>query len=165
MFNKNLFRLIAILFVLLSTAACSSPAPENNVVDSQIPTEEEAPYFNFEYPTSGANIPVDVLTAKGNHNLDTDTFVWIFLHDLYAGYYLQNPPVKLIGDGTWRAANIRLGPEITALVAVEVDSSGDALIRSWVQNQRWGRIDLEELETLSGYHELAWLDITTPSVN
>lgn len=101
-------------------------------------------------------------TAKGSHALDKDAHVWIFLRDIFGGYYLQNPPVEILEKGKWEASNIRVGAGINSLIAVQVDSTGHERILQWVSVNRWGKIAGEEVKGLSGYKELARVSVKTP---
>jgi hypothetical protein len=104
----------------------------------------------------------DKITIKGTHNLSPESNVWIFLKDIFGGYYLQNPPAELLSNGNWEATNIKLGREISYIVVIYVSPKGNESIEGWVQAKRWGRIPQQDIKALSGYRELAKVKIITP---
>ena len=125
---------------------------------------DEPTKFQFTSPKPDTEFKTaDPITATGTHRLKTDDHVWMFLLDIYGGYYLQNPPVELLKDGKWEATNIRPRKGIRAIVAVYVDAQGHESVRKWVEAGRWGKILLSELKELHGYEELARLPIITPA--
>lgn len=121
--------------------------------------------FTFSSPAADAEFEANVIiSADGTHNLTPDSTAWIFLRDIYSGYYLQSPAIEVHADGTWGATNIRLGKEIQYIIAIYVEPEGDSTIRSWVNTDRWGRIEEDEIKNLSGYYELSRVRIKTPGV-
>jgi hypothetical protein len=111
--------------------------------------------FAFTDPIPDLTMPSAApRAAHGTHRLELNTRAWLFLRDIYGGYYLQNPPVDLLANGQWVAGNLRIGTEIDALIAVQVDEEGRRRILDWVGANRWGRIGADEVKALSGYKEL-----------
>lgn len=127
--------------------------------DEQKPAE-----FTFTIPKAGTEFKTaEPIAASGVHRLRTNEHVWIFLLDIFGGYYLQNPAVELLQDGKWEATNIRPGKGIRAMVAVYVSLKGDERIRKWIEVNRWGKISAGEVRDLPGYRELARVPIVTPN--
>lgn len=125
--------------------------------------EKKSAEFAFTIPKPATEFKTaDPITASGGHRLRTNEHVWIFLLDIFGGYYLQNPTVELLEDGKWEATNIRPGKGIRAIVAVYVSPKGDERIRKWVEVNRWGKISAGEVRELPGYRELARVPIITP---
>jgi len=119
--------------------------------------------FKIISPSKNAKFNVDQrIVMEGTHNISSSSLVWIFLKDIFGGYYLQNPPVELLNDGTWEATNIKIGKEIRYIIAVKVNSKGNVAIKSWVKNNRWGKIKQAEIKGLPGYEELSRVKIITP---
>jgi len=83
-----------------------------------------------------------VIEANGKYSLDSNSFVWIVLHDTYRHYYLQNPPVTLNSDGSWSAKNLHLGHDIIEIIFVQVNQSGHEGFLRKVKNQDWGAFDI-----------------------
>jgi hypothetical protein len=104
----------------------------------------------------------EIVTVSGSHNRTLGDHIWIFLKDIFGGYYVQNPPVELLTDGTWVATNIRPGRSIRYILAIYVNPDGNRLIRGWVRMNRWSRIEEEEVKALPGCVELARVSIRTP---
>jgi len=88
--------------------------------------------------------------------------VWIFLRDIFQGYYVQNPPAELLSNGKWEATNIRIGKEIRYIIAIYVNREGNETIRGWINRDRFERIEQKEIQALPGYRELARVQIKTP---
>lgn len=120
--------------------------------------------FTFEEPKPDTEVTSPApRSAKGTHHLDKDAHVWMFLRDIFGGYYLQNPPVELLENGQWEEGNIRIGKGIKYLIAVQVDVTGHQSVLQWVNVNRWGKITAEEVKSLSGYKELARVSVKTPN--
>ncbi|MEI6152320.1 MAG: hypothetical protein WCQ10_07320 [Chitinophagia bacterium] len=63
--------------------------------------------------------------------------VWVVLQDTYGNYYLQNPPVVFFNDGRWHSVNIVPGADIASISFIEVDQSGNQLLRVMVKQNNW----------------------------
>lgn len=117
----QIMSVLCIVSVLILVPACSrppeptpTPRPEPSPTPTLVPPELE-----IVSPTPEAEITLgsgEKILASGTHNLSPEDHVWIFLKDIYGGYYLQNPHVELLGDGTWEAPNIRPRKEIRYII-------------------------------------------------
>jgi hypothetical protein len=128
----------------------ASPTPTPTLTATPTPTPTSTPTvtvtstqaFIFVSPKEGQTFTAGAILYKsdvhGTHKLPSDTHVWLLLSDVYGNYYLQNPPVRFINDGTWTATNIRLGQDIDQILAVKVTEEGDKEFQKKVQNQEWG---------------------------
>ncbi len=99
--------------------------------------------FQITSPANGKTFSVgSVVEANGDHTLDTASFVWAILRDIFDHYYLQNPPVLLNPNGNWQAKNLHLGHDILEILFVKVTSDGNSLFLRKVKNNDWGAFDV-----------------------
>jgi len=98
--------------------------------------------FQIISPPNGKSFSIgSVVEASGQHSLELNTSLWAVLRDIYGHYYLQNPPVRLNTDGSWRAQNIHLGHDIIEIIFVSVTKSGHDLFLRKVKDNDWGAFD------------------------
>ena len=129
------------------------------------PTCFSGGYLTITSPTPDTQYKgKEIFTVGGGHNCALGDHIWIFLKDIFGGYYVQNSPVELLTDGTWVATNIRPGRQIRYILAIYVSPDGNRLIRGWVRMNRWDRIEEDEVTALPGYVELARVPIRTPGI-
>jgi hypothetical protein len=120
---------------------------ENNTSETVISTTQVNPshsiqelptiIFEIEEPKENENIPNGIIKVSGTHTMPLQSHVWILLGDSFGNYYLQNPPVILRRNGTWKATNIRPGMGITSINAVYVDTIGNKTFEEKVRNNNW----------------------------
>jgi len=108
-----------------------------------------------------AGTPIQVSGTYSS--LPKDTHIWLFLIDVFGGYYLQNPVVEILSKSQWEQNNVRPGKGIRYIVALQVDKQGHQRVSGWAGVGRWGRIPAEEIKTLPGYEELDRVKVKTPS--
>jgi len=98
--------------------------------------------FSFDEPREGQEYKIgEPLPNKGTYkNLTPDHYVWLVLRDNLGNYYLQNPPPRLTGDGSWDAT-VRPGENILEICAVLVDEHGEAEFRRKVRENEWGAFE------------------------
>lgn len=82
---------------------------------------------------------------------DTDR-VWVVLRDEYGNLYLQNPPVSILGT-QWKATNIRPLNNITDILFVKVDLSGDSVLLQHVGANNLSLSSLPANSTIVGFIE------------
>ena len=98
--------------------------------------------FQITSPTNGKSFSAgSVIDANGKHSLDINSFVWAVLRDTYGHYYLQNPPVVINSDGSWRSTNLHLGHDILEIIFIKVTTNGDDHFLVKVKNNDWGAFD------------------------
>ena len=99
--------------------------------------------FKIISPSTGKSFSTgSVIEANGQHSLVLNSFVWVVLRDIYGHYYLQNPPVMISSDGSWRAKNLHLGHDIIEIVFVKVTRDGNDQFLRKVKNNEWGAFDV-----------------------
>ncbi|MDX1948445.1 MAG: hypothetical protein SFU86_23860 [Pirellulaceae bacterium] len=100
------------------------------------------------------------ITIEGEHPVGVNDEVkcWAFCRDQFGGWYVQNPPVELTGE-TFEATNIRPGAGIIKIAFVVVDKSGHERLKSWVKQERFGKIEDDEVRALPGFREIGRLKI------
>jgi len=164
---QTLFLVCLTVSVLCLVSACTRP-PEPTLTPTPSPTPTPKPpmvEILTPSPETEFNLgPNEKILASGAHNLSLEDHVWIFLKDIYGWYYLQNPHIELLADGTWEATNIRPRKEIRYIIAIYVNSQGHERIQGWVRAERWGNIGEGEVKGLEGYLELDRVPIITPGV-
>jgi hypothetical protein len=147
---KNLAILIALLLGSLLTRTAQAQ-------------NQAAAKFKIVIPSPGQEVePGKRTSASGEHSLPAESHVWLFLIDNFGGFYLQNPAVEFTKDGQWEHNNVRPGRGIASLVAIQVNALGNERLLGWAKNNRWGKINRDEIKALPGYTELARVRITTP---
>ncbi len=98
--------------------------------------------FSIIFPVAGkAYSAGSVIEAHGRHTLDQNSNAWGILRDTYGHYYLQNPPIALSSDGSWRATNLHLGHDILEIIFVKVSANGNDQFLGKVKNNDWGAFD------------------------
>jgi|GEM_PF-4373000 len=168
---KHLFLVLLFGPCVGSVLAVPVHTPTPNLFPSQAPRKatgkkatgaQPGPFrISVPLPDKGFK-PGDIITSKGTHKLSPDDHVWIFLRDIFQGYYVQNPPAELLSNGKWEATNIRIGKEIRYIIAIYVNREGNETIRGWINRDRFERIEQKEIQALPGYRELARVQIKTP---
>jgi hypothetical protein len=78
------------------------------------------------------------LTIEGRYSGDAGVAVRVILEDSYGQYYVQNPEVKLLPDGTWRATNILPGDGIMYVHFVALNESGKRFFDQMVERRAFG---------------------------
>ena len=99
------------------------------------------PPIGFSVTTlrSGQVIPHGIaFTINGTYSSAGSGRVWVVLEDNLGQYYLQTPPVRFNGDGTWIAMNINPALEITRVDFVYVTTAGDMLFKQKVAAKDFG---------------------------
>lgn len=148
------------------TAQSSTATPESANTSTPIPSPTPSlvpPRLEILAPPLDTEVGAcDIITANGTHNLTSDEKVWIFLRDIYRNYYVQNPPIELLTDGTWEATNIRPCKEIRYIIAIYVNPEGNELVESWVRTRLFGAISEDAIKALPGSMELDRVRIITP---
>jgi hypothetical protein len=138
----------------------SSPTPTDTPAPTVTPEQIS---FGFDSPKPGDRIPANTgITCEGTYSLPagiafTDVHIWIVLKDDFGNYYLQSPQVELKAEGRWEATNIRPGPGITQIVAIQVTNEGHKIFLQKAEREDW--IDFKELP--EGSRPLANVNITT----
>ena len=98
--------------------------------------------FSITFPAFGKTYSAgSIIEANGKHALDQDSHAWAILQDTYGHYYLQNPPIALSSDGSWRAINLHLGHDIIEIIFVRVTKNGHNHFLEKVKNKDWGAFD------------------------
>jgi len=98
--------------------------------------------FQITSPTVGQAFSVgSVIEAHGRHALDHNSSAWAILWNTYGHYYIQNPPIDLTPDGSWRATNMHLGHDIIEIIFVRVTKDGNDYFLEKVKNNNWGAFD------------------------
>lgn len=151
------------ILTLLSLPACTfTPTPTPSPTPTPEPPKVEI--LNPSPETEFNLGPNQKILANGTHNLSSKDHVWVFLKDIYGWYYLQNPDIDLLADGSWEATNIRPRKEIRYIIVIYVNDQGHEQIQGWARAGRWGNIGEGEMEALDGYLELDRVPIITPGV-
>lgn len=144
---------LAVGLVVALTLADVSLAAEPTTEDTQ---------FQITRPKPGEHLtPGTPYVAEGKHRRPMTATAWLFVVDLYGGYYLQNPAIHFKRDHTWEMTNLRPGKEISHVVAIEVNSRGNERVREWARDGRFGRISEREVFDLPGCIELCRQRINT----
>jgi hypothetical protein len=147
----------ASLLLLLGVAVLAL-FPEETFAAEKKPVE-----FAFKVPRPNARFETpEPIIAQGVHKLASNDHVWMFLVDIFGGYYIQSPQVELLKDGKWEATNIRPSKGIRTIVAAHVDAKGHERILRWIEVDRFGKISSKEVKELPGYRELDRVSIVTP---
>jgi hypothetical protein len=113
-FNFDVGRLLGVLDSTLSEAK-----PEFHVVtlpDRSAVRDEDLP-----------------LMIEGDYSGDMGAAVRVILEDSYGQYYVQNPEVKLLSDGTWRAMNVLPGHGIMYVHFVKLDDAAKRFFDQMVE--------------------------------
>jgi len=98
--------------------------------------------FQVTSPVVGKSYSAgSVIEANGRHALDHHSNAWAILRDKYGHYYLQNPPIALSSDGSWRATNLHLGHDILEIIFIKVTTNGNDHFLGKVKNNDWGAFD------------------------
>ena len=98
--------------------------------------------FSITSPAIEKTYPAgSVIEANGRHALDAHSNVWAILQDTYGHYYLQNPPLVLSSDGSWRATNLHLGHDVVEIIFVSVTKTGNEHFLGKVKDNDWGAFD------------------------
>ena len=101
--------------------------------------------------------------VTGKHKLSEDAHVWIFLKDRFNNFYLQYPPVEFLDETTWEATNVVIKDNVRSLWAVQVAAEGNkkllGLFNQMKQEDKWGSIQMDYLESLPGYGKLNQITI------
>lgn len=143
------------------TPATKPPTPVSSKAVTEVePKEAEFRFFDPKPDT--ACEPGKRIGASGLHRLATNDHMWLFLEDVFGGYYLQNPPATLFPNGQWEQNNVVPGKGIRCIIAVRVDEDGHKRVRGWAEVNRWGKILVDEIQSLPGYGELGRVRIITP---
>ncbi len=95
---------------------------------------------SFDEPTQGQECRMgERLSAEGTHtNLTPEHNVWLLLSDGLGNYYMQNPPPRLLENGTWSARNLMPGENIVEILAVVADDRANAEFQRKVRAKEWG---------------------------
>ncbi len=78
------------------------------------------------------------LMIEGRYSGDMGAAVRVILEDSYRQYYIQNPEVKFLSDGTWRATNILPGDGIMYVHFVALDDAGKRFFDQMVERRAFG---------------------------
>lgn len=91
------------------------------------------------------------ITIEGQHPISVSSgdSCWVFLKDGTGGLYLQTPNVELLGED-FIAENIRPGSGIKAAIFVAVTKSGHDRLKAWARQERFGKIDEDEVKAVPG---------------
>jgi len=94
--------------------------------------------LRFESPQEGQTFGAGtVIEARGRHTFTPDTLIWLVLSDAFGNLYLQNPPVRLLVNGSWTGRNVNLGQGVTEIHAVRVTEEGDKEFQTKVLRLEW----------------------------
>jgi hypothetical protein len=142
----------AILVALLLGSLLTGTAQAQN---------QAAAKFKIVIPNQAPK-PGERISVSGEHSLPAESHVWLFLIDNFGGFYLQNPEVELLGGGKCEHNSVRPGKGIASLVAIQVNANGHGHVLGWAKNNRWGKINRDEIKALPGYVELTRIRFATP---
>jgi hypothetical protein len=78
------------------------------------------------------------LMIEGRYSGYVGVAVRVILEDSYQQYYVQNPEVKLLSDGTWSATNILPGHGIMYVHFVSLDRAGKNFFDQMVERRAFG---------------------------
>jgi TIR domain-containing protein len=116
-------------------------APLLSTLDSQL-RPDPPPQIQFHVDTlpdrsavRDADLP---LTIEGRYSGDAGIAVRVILEDSYGQYYVQNPEVKLLSDGTWRATNVLPGDGIMYVHFVGLKDAGKRFFDQMVERHAFG---------------------------
>jgi TIR domain-containing protein len=147
-FNFEVGRLMRILDTTLANATVPqlpreiprkdevSGTPSNPEDDEgQPPTRFRAVTLPDRSTVRGQDLP---LVIEGRYRGDMGTAVRVILEDSYGQYYIQNPEVKFLPDGTWRATNILPGEGIMYVHFVKLDEAAKRFFDQMVKRHAFG---------------------------
>lgn len=174
-----LFVVLSISLLLTFLIACSrpqpTPTPEPSPTPTIVPTLSPTPTplppeLEFSSPVPDSQYSLgedDSIIVNGTYKNLTpeESYVWLFLVDIFGGYYLQSPAIILLNDGTWEGTNIRPLEEIRYVVAIYVSPGGNQVLEGWVDDELFGQLDASRVKGVDGYQELARVKIITPGIN
>jgi hypothetical protein len=78
------------------------------------------------------------LMIEGRYSGYVGVAVRVILEDSYQQYYVQNPEVKFLSDGTWSATNILPGHGIMYVHFVSIDGAGKNFFDQMVERRAFG---------------------------
>ncbi len=78
------------------------------------------------------------LMIEGRYSGGVGAAVRVILEDSYGQYYVQNPEIKFLSDGTWYATNILPGDGIMYVHFVALDDAGKHLFDQMVERRAFG---------------------------
>jgi TIR domain len=147
-FNFEVERLLKILGRTLAKATVLQPPPESPREDEAPGTlsnpedDEEQPRTRFRVVTLPDRSTVrdqDLpLVIEGRYRGDMGAAVRVILEDSYGQYYVQNPEVKFLPNGTWRATNVLPGEGIMYVHFVKVDEAAKHFFDQMVNRHAFG---------------------------
>jgi hypothetical protein len=78
------------------------------------------------------------LVIEGRYAGDTGASMRVILEDSYRQYYVQNPEIRFLSDGTWCATNIIPGDGIMYVHFVVLDEAGKRFFDQMVERHAFG---------------------------
>jgi hypothetical protein len=78
------------------------------------------------------------LVIEGRYSGDTGASMRVILEDSYQQYYVQNPEIRFLSDGTWCATNIIPGDGIMYVHFVVLDEAGKRFFDHMVERHSFG---------------------------
>ncbi len=78
------------------------------------------------------------LIIEGEYSGDMGAGVRVILEDSYGQYYVQNPEVKFLSDGAWRATNVLPGDGIMFVHFVKLDDPAKQVFDQMVERHAFG---------------------------
>jgi len=112
-----------------------------SVLDSKLPagSPRQVQFHVDTLPDRSAVRDADLpLIIEGRYSGDVGAAARVILEDSYGQYYVQNPEIKLLSDGTWRATNILPGDGIMYVHFVALNDAGKRFFDQMVEHRAFG---------------------------